>query len=110
MQSQITITDSAAERIVQLRKMEGNPELMLRIVISGGGCSGFQYSFSLDSKINPEDTTFKRNGTAVVVDEASMGLLSGAEVDYKQNLGAAFFQINNPNASTSCGCGASFSV
>ena len=110
MDQKLLITNSASERIHQLQKIEGNPDLMLRIIISGGGCSGFQYSFSLDSQVNEDDITFEQNGIMVVVDGASMGLLSGAEIDYKQELGAAYFNINNPNATASCGCGASFSV
>ncbi len=110
MVQKLLITNSASKRIHQLQEIEGNPELMLRIVISGGGCSGFQYSFSLDSKINENDLTFQENGIGVIVDEASMELLSGAEVDYKQELGGAFFHINNPNATANCGCGASFSI
>ena len=110
MDQKLLITDSASKRIHQLQKIEGNLELMLRIVISGGGCSGFQYSFSLDSQIKGDDITFQQNGISVVVDKTSMELLSGAEVDYKQELGGAFFQINNPNATANCGCGASFSI
>ena len=106
----ITITDSCAERIKELREMEGNPALMLRVAISGGGCSGFQYGFSLDDSIAGDDLTFEHGDVKVVVDETSLGLLEGSEVDFKKELGGAFFQITNPNATANCGCGASFSI
>ena len=106
----ITITDSCAERIKELREMEGRPALMLRVAISGGGCSGFQYGFSLDDDVADDDKTFEHAGVTVVIDETSLGLLEGSEVDFKKELGGAFFQITNPNATSNCGCGASFSV
>jgi len=106
----LTITDSAAERIKQLREMEGNDKLMLRVAVSGGGCSGFQYGFSLDDTTADDDLTFEHGGIKVVIDEASLGLLGGSEVDFKEELGGAYFQVSNPNATASCGCGASFSV
>ena len=107
---QLTITDSCARRIKELREMEGNDGLMLRIAVSGGGCSGFLYGFNLDDQIAEDDLTFEHGGVSVVVDEASFGLLEGSEVDYKEELGGSFFQIVNPNATASCGCGASFSI
>ena len=107
---EVTITDSCAQRIKELREMEGNPALMLRVAISGGGCSGFQYGFSLDDAVADDDKTFEHLGVTVVVDETSLGLLGGSEVDFKKELGGAFFQITNPNATANCGCGASFSV
>lgn len=107
---QITITDSCAKRIQELREMEGKPGLMLRVAISGGGCSGFQYGFSLDDAVADDDKTFEHLGVTVVVDETSLGLLEGSELDFKKELGGAFFQVNNPNATANCGCGASFSV
>ncbi len=106
----ITITDSCAKRIKELREMEGNADLMLRVAISGGGCSGFQYGFSLDDTIAEDDLTFENGDVKVVVDETSLGLLQGSEVDFREDLGGAYFQINNPNATSSCGCGSSFSV
>ena len=109
-EQQLTITDSAAARIEKLRQIEGKDGLMLRITVNGGGCSGFQYAFDLDDKSTDEDITFTHNGAAVVTDEVSLGLLAGCVVDFKNELGAAFFQIDNPNATSSCGCGASFSV
>ncbi len=106
----ITITDSCAKRIKELREMEGNVDLMLRVAISGGGCSGFQNGFSLDDTIADDDLTFENGDVKVVVDETSLGLLEGSEVDFRVELGGAFFQISNPNATASCGCGSSFSV
>ncbi len=106
----LTITDSCAKRIKELREMEGNADLMLRVAISGGGCSGFQYGFSLDDTIAEDDLTFENGDVKVVVDETSLGLLEGSEVDFRVELGGAFFQISNPNATASCGCGSSFSV
>lgn len=106
----LTITDSCAKRIVELREMEGNPSLMLRVLVSGGGCSGFQYGFSLDDKVAEDDLTFGNGDVRVVVDEVSLGLLEGSQVDYAEELGGSFFQISNPNATSSCGCGASFSL
>ncbi len=107
---QVTITDSCAKRIKELREMEGNPALMLRVAISGGGCSGFQYGFSLVDAVADDDKTFEHAGVTVVVDETSLELLGGSEVDFKEELGGAFFQITNPNATANCGCGASFSI
>lgn len=106
----LTITDSAAARIAKLRTIQGNDTLMLRITVNGGGCSGFQYAFDLDDNIVDEDVTFEHNGIQVVTDEVSLGFLEGCTVEFKDELGAAFFQIENPNATSSCGCGASFSV
>jgi len=107
---ELTITDSCAKRISKLREMEGNPSLMLRVQVTGGGCSGFQYGFSLDDKVTEDDLTFANGDVRVVVDEVSLGLLEGSQVDYSEELGGSFFQISNPNATASCGCGASFSI
>jgi iron-sulfur cluster insertion protein len=106
----LTITDSCAARIKTLKESEGNDGLMLRIAVSGGGCSGFQYGFNLDDALADDDLTFEHAGVTVVIDETSLNLLEGSEVDYKTELGGAFFQISNPNATASCGCGASFSI
>ncbi len=106
----LTITDQAAKRIAVLRESEGNTDLMLRISVSGGGCSGFQYGFSLDDDVKEEDLTFEHNGIRVVTDDVSLQFLGGAVVDFKTDLGGSFFQIDNPNATSSCGCGSSFSV
>ena len=106
----INITDSCADRIKFLQKTEGNDKLMLRITESGGGCSGFQYGFDLDDNLADDDLTFDHTGATVVIDEVSLDLLEGSEIDYKTELGGAFFQISNPNATASCGCGSSFSI
>ena len=102
----IVLTENAARRIAELRA-EG---AFLRIAVSGGGCSGFQYGFSFDDRRNDDDFVFERDGVAVVVDGVSLDLLSGAEVDFVEDLMGAAFQIRNPNAASSCGCGNSFSI
>jgi iron-sulfur cluster insertion protein len=106
----LNITDSCAARIRVLKESEGNNNLMLRIAVSGGGCSGFQYGFNLDDSLATDDLTFEHAGVTVVIDETSLELLEGSEVDYKTELGGAFFQISNPNATASCGCGSSFAI
>ena len=107
---ELKISDSAAQRIAILKEKEGNPSLMLRISVLGGGCSGFQYKFDFDDKVNEDDFTFEKNGITVVTDDASLDLLEDAEIDYTEDIMAAAFKINNPNAKVSCGCGNSFSV
>jgi len=104
------ITESAAKRVAELLVEEDVPGAMLRVYVSGGGCSGFQYGFSFDDARNADDLVFERDGIRVVVDEVSLDLLGGAEIDWVESLGGAAFQIRNPNATSSCGCGASFSV
>jgi iron-sulfur cluster insertion protein len=107
----ITITDSAAQQISHLISLEGASEtLRLRISVSGGGCSGFQYHFTLDDAQTLDDNIFLKNDIAVIVDEISLGLLSEAVVDYVEDLTSAQFVIKNPNATASCGCGNSFSL
>jgi iron-sulfur cluster insertion protein len=106
----IVLTESAARRIAELRLRERAHDAFLRIAVSGGGCSGFQYGFSFDDQKNEDDFVFERDGVAVVVDDISLGLLSGAEVDFVEDLMGAAFQIRNPNAASSCGCGNSFSI
>jgi len=106
----LTLTDSCAKRIGQLRDMEGKPNLMLRVSVLGGGCSGFQYKFGLDDAVNGDDQTFELNGTRVVTDEVSLELLGGSVVDFKEDLGGSFFSVENPNATANCGCGASFNI
>ncbi len=105
------ISDTAAERIKSLISSEAQPgELKLRISISGGGCSGFQYHFTLDGQLMSDDVVFEHMGARVVVDETSLALLNGSIIDYVEDLAAAMFVIKNPNAASSCGCGNSFSV
>ncbi|MCK5778320.1 MAG: iron-sulfur cluster insertion protein ErpA [Rhodospirillales bacterium] len=106
----LNVSDSCAARIAKLREIQNNEGLMLRITVNGGGCSGFQYAFDLDDKKNDDDITFEHNGAQVVTDEVSLGFLSGCTVDFKDELGAAFFSVDNPNATSSCGCGTSFSI
>ena len=107
---EVSLTASAARRIGALIAAEGNPGLMLRLAVSGGGCSGFQYGFSFDDTQNEDDRVFERDGIKLVVDETSLDLLVGAEVDFVEDLVGASFQVRNPNASSSCGCGSSFSI
>ena len=106
----LTVSDSAARRVAFLIEHEGNPALMLRLTVSGGGCSGFQYGFTFDETVTDEDHVFEKDGTKVVTDDASLDLLAGATLDYVEDLMGAAFQIKNPNASASCGCGNSFAV
>jgi iron-sulfur cluster insertion protein len=106
----IVVTESAARRIAVLRAQEEAEQAFLRIAVSGGGCSGFQYGLTFDEQRNEDDFVFERDGVAVVVDDVSLGLLNGAEVDFVEDLMGASFRINNPNAASSCGCGNSFSI
>ena len=106
----LEISDAAAKRLAWMMEQEGDTDLMLRITVSGGGCSGYQYGFTFDDKVTPDDLTFEKDGVKVVTDDASMNLLAGSEVDYKDELVGSYFTINNPNASSSCGCGTSFAV
>ena len=106
----VGMTQSAAKRIAWLIAQEGDPSLMLRLSVSGGGCSGFQYGFSFDNSRQEDDHLFERDGVKMLVDDASLGLLAGAEVDYVEDLVGSSFQVKNPNASSSCGCGSSFAV
>ena len=106
----VSLSASAAKRVAWLLEQEEQPGLMLRVSVSGGGCSGFQYGFSLDDMVNPDDRTFERDGVTAVIDEVSLDLLAGSEIDYVEELVGASFQVKNPNAASSCGCGASFSI
>lgn len=106
----IEITESAVERISQLIQEEENPKLMLRAFVSGGGCSGFQYGFTFDEDQQSDDWEFPMGDYKLLVDAVSMNYLSGATIDFKEDVYGAQFTINNPNATTSCGCGNSFSV
>ena len=106
----IVLTEAAARRIAFLREQENAEGARLRIAVSGGGCSGFQYGLSFDDQRNPDDFLFERDGIGVVVDDVSLDLLNGAEIDFVEDLMGASFQIRNPNAASSCGCGNSFSI
>lgn len=110
IQRQIGISASAAKRIAELRDADGRPGLMLRVAVSGGGCSGFQYGFSLEEAVKADDRVYERDGIQVVVDETSLDLLAGSEVDFVRELVGSYFAMKNPNASSTCGCGSSFSV
>ena len=107
---QVVLTESAVRRIASLKVLEQAENAFLRIAVSGGGCSGFQYGFTFDDQRNEDDVVFERDGVAVVVDDVSLGLLSGAEIDFVEDLMGASFQIRNPNAASSCGCSNSFSI
>jgi iron-sulfur cluster insertion protein len=106
----LIFTDSAANKVRQLIDEEGNPELKLRVFVSGGGCSGFQYGFTFDESINEDDTVMEKNGVTLLIDPMSFQYLVGAEIDYQESIEGAQFVIKNPNAVTTCGCGSSFSV
>ena len=106
----IVFTDSAAAKVKELVDEEGNPELKLRVFVQGGGCSGFQYGFTFDEVVNEDDTQMTKNGVTLLIDAMSLQYLVGAEIDYKDDLQGAQFVIKNPNASTTCGCGSSFSA
>ena len=107
---QISITKSAAKRVGELVASEGIESLMLRVMVSAGGCSGFEYSFDLDETQNSDDKIFETGGIRVIIDEMSLELLGGSELDYVDDLAGASFRLNIPNATASCGCGISFSV
>ena len=106
----LIFTDSAAAKVADLIAEEGNTDLKLRVFVQGGGCSGFQYGFTFDEAVNEDDTTFEKNGVTLLVDSMSFQYLVGAEIYYKEYIKASQFVIKNPNASTTCGCGSSFSA
>jgi len=106
----IIVSENAARRIAALKVQESAEGAFLRIAVSGGGCSGFQYGFSFDDTRQEGDVVFARDGVEVVVDEVSLDLLAGAEIDFVEDMMGASFQIKNPNAASSCGCGNSFSI
>lgn len=106
----IIFTDSAAAKVKSLLDEEGNDALRLRVFVSGGGCSGFQYGFTFDDVLNEDDTVMEKNGVHLLVDAMSYQYLVGAEIDYTEGLEGAQFVIRNPNATSTCGCGSSFSV
>lgn len=109
-ESNLVFTDSAARKVRELLNEEENPNQVLRVFITGGGCSGFQYGFKFDEAPDDEDVMVENGGVRLVVDAMSLQYLSGAEIDYKESVEGAQFVIRNPNASTTCGCGSSFSV
>ena len=109
-QDALVFTNNAANKVKNLIAEEGNDNLKLRVFISGGGCSGFQYGFTFDENQQAGDTTVVNDGVTLLVDPMSYQYLVGAEIDYKEDLSGAQFVIRNPNATTTCGCGSSFSV
>jgi len=110
VETPLELTSAAATKVAQLVKDEGNPNLMLRVYVQGGGCSGFQYGFSFEEQVQDGDTAVTAGGVKLLVDPMSMQYLTGAEIDYTEGLEGAQFVIRNPNATTTCGCGSSFSV
>ena len=108
--SPLVFSEAAATKVKQLIDDEGNDELMLRVFVSGGGCSGFQYGFTFDEEVGDGDTIVENEGVKLLVDPMSFQYLSGAEIDYTEGMEGAQFVIRNPNATTTCGCGSSFSV
>jgi len=106
----ITLTDNFIKRLKVLREKENSPDLMLRIQVDGGGCQGFEYSFKPDTVKNDDDHVFEKDGVGVLVDGVSLPFIDGSEIDYVDDLVGAYFKVNNPNATSSCGCGTSFSV
>ncbi|MDP3438370.1 MAG: iron-sulfur cluster insertion protein ErpA [Azonexus sp.] len=110
MPSILVFTDNAANKVKELIEEEGNPSLKLRVFVTGGGCSGFQYGFTFDEEVNEDDTTMEKNGVMLLIDPMSYQYLVGAEIDYSEGLEGSQFVIRNPNASSTCGCGSSFSA
>lgn len=106
----VAFTEAAAAKVKALVAEEGNDNLKLRVYITGGGCSGFQYGFKFDEEIEEGDTVVEKNGATMLVDSMSMQHLNGSEIDYYEGLDGARFVVNNPNAASTCGCGSSFSV
>jgi iron-sulfur cluster insertion protein len=110
MPAPIIFTENAAIKVAQMIEEEGNADLKLRVFVQGGGCSGFQYGFTFDEVVNEDDTTMEKNGVQLLVDSMSYQYLVGAEIDYKDDLEGAQFVIKNPGATSTCGCGSSFSA
>lgn len=110
MPDPLVFTENAAAKVRQLIEEEGNPGLKLRVFVTGGGCSGFQYGFTFDEAVNDDDTSLQKGGVTLLVDPMSLQYLTGAEIDYQENVEGAQFVIKNPNASSTCGCGSSFSA
>jgi len=106
----LLFTDAAANKVAELIREEANPNLKLRVFVQGGGCSGFQYGFTFDESIEEGDTQVSNGGVTLLIDPMSVQYLAGAEIDYREDLEGAQFVIRNPNATTTCGCGSSFSA
>jgi iron-sulfur cluster insertion protein len=110
MPAPLLFTDAAATKVKELIAEEKNPALMLRVFVTGGGCSGFQYGFTFEENANEDDTRVEKGGVTLLIDPLSFQYLAGAEIDYQEGLHGAQFVIKNPNARTTCGCGSSFQV
>jgi len=110
MPSPMMFTDGAAKKVKELIEEEKNPALMLRVFVSGGGCSGFQYGFTFEESANEDDTRVEKNGVTLLIDPLSFQYLAGAEIDFQEGVQGAQFVIKNPNAKTTCGCGSSFNT
>ena len=110
MPAPINFSDSAAAKVAELIEEEGNPDLKLRVFVQGGGCSGFQYGFTFEETVNDDDTQVERDSVTLLIDPMSLQYLMGAEIDYQDSLQGSQFVIRNPQATTTCGCGSSFSV
>jgi iron-sulfur cluster insertion protein len=110
MPAPLIFTDAAAHKVQELIDEEGNPALKLRVFVTGGGCSGFQYGFTFDETVNEDDASMVKNGVTLLIDPMSYQYLVGAEIDYSEGLEGAQFVIKNPNATSTCGCGSSFSA
>jgi iron-sulfur cluster insertion protein len=110
MPTPINFTDNAVNKVKELIAEEGSPDLKLRVFVSGGGCSGFQYGFTFEEAINEDDTQVVKDSVTLLVDPMSLQYLTGAEIDYQDNVQGSQFVIKNPNATTTCGCGSSFSA
>ena len=110
MPAPLLFTDNAAKKVKELIDEEGNPGLKLRVFVTGGGCSGFQYGFTFDEDINEDDASMEKNGVTLLIDAMSYQYLVGAEIDYQESIEGSQFVIKNPNASSTCGCGSSFSA
>jgi iron-sulfur cluster insertion protein len=106
----LVFTDNAAKKVKELIEEEGSPDLKLRVFVSGGGCSGFQYGFTFEDASNDDDTMVDNDGVTLLIDPMSLQYLVGAEIDYQDSLQGSQFVIRNPNATTTCGCGSSFSA
>ena len=106
----VTISEAAAKRLHEIFEIEGKPNMMLRVTVSGGGCSGFQYGFNFEITKNSDDCIFERDDIKVFIDNTSLDYLAGSEIDFVTEMVGSSFQVNNPNATSGCGCGASFSM
>lgn len=106
----MSFTDNAADKVHNLIMEEGNDKLKLRVFVTGGGCSGFQYGFSFDEEVNEDDTVIENKGASLLVDPLSYQYLVGSKIDYVEGLEGSRFTVNNPQATTTCGCGSSFSI